>query len=138
MLKRKRRTTVCKVEQLEGRVVPSAMAAKAVVIGNSSTTLELHGYTTLPTAPGEHLELSVVQLRDHVPLHKARIVGRTAIVVVHPTSHPGDSGSFSATIHVANAADRFHPDGEIELDAGLLSGRRVVERFFSQVKVSRD
>jgi hypothetical protein len=136
MLKRVRRTTVCKVELLEGRIVPSAIASKADVIGNSSATLHLNGYTTLPVHPGEHLQLSVVEHgKTH---HPPMVAGRVTTVVVEPTIHPGDSGAFSATIHVAIATERFFAGGELEVDAGLLSGRRVVERYFSQVRVTQD
>jgi hypothetical protein len=135
MFKRSRRTTVCTVEQLEGRVVLSAIAARADVIGISSKTLNLYGYTKFPTKPGETLELSVVQHRLRLP---SEIVGRTVHVVVQPTSRPRDSGSFSAEIHVADDADRFYPDGSLELDAGLVSGRRIVERYFSEIAVTRD
>jgi hypothetical protein len=135
MLKRRRRTTVFKVEQLEGRVVPSAMAAKAVIIGDSSTTLNLSGYTTLPNAPGEHLELRAIEL---LPRLRHFVVGRITTVVVKPASHPGHSGSFSATIHVEDPLESFHAGGEVDLTAGLLSGRIVVDYYLSRVKVTRD
>ena len=99
MFKRSRRTTVCKVEQLEGRVVPSAIVSKADVVGISSPILHLNGYTTFPVKPGETIDLVVVQIRNQSPI---TIAGRPTRVVVQPTSHPGDSGSFGAGIHVAN------------------------------------
>jgi hypothetical protein len=60
MFKRNRRSTICLVEQLEGRAAASTVVESAVVFGVMDKVVHLRGYTTNVRA-GEHLYIQAAE-----------------------------------------------------------------------------
>jgi hypothetical protein len=146
MVKRNRRTTVCNVEQLEGRVVLSAIAVRAAVAGASNALLNLYGYTTAPLEPGDKLEIKVVEWKKgHVHNPASSVVGREVVTDVGPPlpyADRGGTGSFLTAIRVKHHNQHFYPGGEAHVEMLLLGlapiGKAppITARYSSVIDVS--
>jgi hypothetical protein len=115
MFKRSRRSTLCHVEQLEGRAAASAVVDSAVVIGTSDRVVHLRGYTTNVDV-GEHLLIEAAQHRTH---HSTRIHGYTVAVVENPVDRrvPDQTGSFFGSIR---AEHPWHVGGELTVEISVI------------------
>src|SRR5262249_11401933 len=115
MFNRSHRTTVRKVEQLEGRAAASTAVYSAVVIGTAPRVLELRGYTTR-VHPGEHLLIEAIQHRTHP---STKIEGYTVAEVEKPVHRllPVQTGSFFASIC---AEHPWHVGGELKVEVFLI------------------
>jgi hypothetical protein len=111
MSKRTRRTTLCQVEQLEGRAALSTAVYSAVVIGTSPKVVDLRGYTTR-VVPGEHLLIEATQQGTRP---STKIEGYTVAVVEKPTDHKtaGQTGSFIGSIR---AEHPWRVGGELKVE----------------------
>ena len=102
MFKRSRRSTICHVEQLEGRAALSTVVDSAFVIGVIDKVVHIRGYTTDVRA-GEQVYVQVAQQITH-PSTK---IESYAVPVVNP------NGSFFGSIH---AHHPWHVGGELTVE----------------------
>jgi hypothetical protein len=116
MSKRSRRTTLCQVEQLEGRAALSTVVYSAVVIGTSPKVVDLRGYTTR-VVPGEHLLIKAFQQRTHP---STKIDAYTVAEVQKPIDRkvPDQSGSFFGSIR---AEHPWHVGGELKVEVFFIN-----------------
>jgi hypothetical protein len=125
MFQRRRRTTLCQVEQLEGRAAASTVVSSAVVIGTSPKVVDLRGYTT-DVHPGEHLLIEATQQRTRA---SAKIEGYAVAVVEKPTDRmvANQPGSFLGSIR---AQHPWHVGGELKVEVFALNPpESIPERY---------
>jgi hypothetical protein len=137
MFQRRPRETRFHIEQLEGRNAPSIVVTSATVPRESdNASFTIHGYTTLPTIPGDRVTFSTSVCCGNNSIFFLRRGKGDATVRPYSLhqSHIRRTGEFTAEIspsyiyawrysagmEVKVVADRVSPDGQKDLTEELV------------------